>query len=52
MNNLQQERLAELSPELRLRTVPDVYSVVAQSAAAKSPLLCRLPREILRSEIL
>lgn len=39
MNDLEHQRLAELSRELRLSTVPDLYSVIAQRPAAKSSSL-------------
>ena len=36
MSDLQHQRLTELSRELRLSTIPDLYSAIAQSAAAKA----------------
>jgi hypothetical protein len=36
VSNLQHQRPAELSRELPLSAVPDLYSAIAQSAAAKS----------------
>jgi hypothetical protein len=39
MSDLQHQRLADLARELRLSAVPDLYSTIAQSAAAKSPPL-------------
>ena len=48
--DLQHQRLAELSRELRLNAVPDLYSVIAQSAAAKSASFADFLEEILRAE--
>jgi hypothetical protein len=36
VSDLQHQRLTELSRQLRLSAIPDLYSVIAQSAAAKS----------------
>jgi hypothetical protein len=47
---LQHQRLAELSRELRLSAVPDLYSVIAQSAAAKSASFADFLEEIVRAE--
>jgi hypothetical protein len=48
--DLQHQRLAERSRELRLNAVPDLYSVIAQSAAAKSASFADFLEEILRAE--
>ena len=50
MNDLHHQRLAELARELRLNTVPDLYSVIAQTAAAKSASFADFLEEILRAE--
>jgi DNA replication protein DnaC len=50
VNDLQHQRLAELSRELRLSAVPDLYSVIAQSAAAKPASFADFLEEILRAE--
>src|SRR5690242_2098395 len=50
VNDLQHQRLAELSRELRLSAVPDLYSVIAQSAAAKSASYADFLEEMLRAE--
>jgi hypothetical protein len=44
VSDLQHQRLAELSRELWLSAVPDLYSAIAQSAGAKAVLVCRLSR--------
>ena len=51
MNDLQHQRLAEPSRELRLSTVPDLYSVIAQRAAAKSASLADFLEEIVRASV-
>ena len=50
MSDLQHQRLAELSRELRLSAVPGFYSAIAQSAAAKSASFADFLEEILRAE--
>jgi DNA replication protein DnaC len=45
---LQRQRLAELSRELRLSAVPDLYSVISQSAATKEASFTDFLEEILR----
>ena len=50
MSDLQHQRLAELSRELRLSAVPDLYSAIAQSAAAKAASFADFLEEILRAE--
>ena len=50
MSELQHQRLAELSRELRLSAVPDLYSTIAQSAAAKAASFADFLEEILRAE--
>src|SRR5215472_8189370 len=50
VSNLQHQRLAELSRELRLSAVPDLYSAIAWSAAAKSASFADFLEEILRAE--
>ena len=50
MSALQHQRLAELSRELRLSAVPDLYSGIAQSAAAKEASFTDFLEEILRAE--
>jgi hypothetical protein len=47
---LQHQRLAELSRELRFSAVPDLYSGIAQSAAAKEASFTDFLEEILRAE--
>ena len=44
MSDLQHQRIVELCQELRLSAVPNLYSGIAQSAAAKDGLLRRLSR--------
>ena len=50
MSDLQHQRLAELSRELRLSAIPDLYSAIAQSAAAKAASFAYFLEEILRAE--
>ena len=50
MSDLQHQRLAELSCELRLSAVADLYSAIAQSAAAKAASFADFLEEILRAE--
>jgi DNA replication protein DnaC len=50
VSDLQHQRLAELSRELRLSAVPDLYSAIAQSAAAKAASFADFLEEILRAE--
>jgi len=47
---LQHQRLAELSRELRLSAVPDLYSAIAQSAVTKEASFTDFLEEILRAE--
>ena len=50
MSDLQHQRLTELSRELRLSAIPDLYSAIAQSAAAKAASFADFLEEILRAE--
>jgi hypothetical protein len=50
VSDLQHQRLAELSRELRLSAVPDLYSTIAQSAAAKSASFADFLEGVLRAE--
>ena len=50
MSDLQHQRLTELSRELRLSAVPDLYSTIAQSAAAKSASFADFLEGVLRAE--
>ena len=50
MSNLQHQRLGELCRALRLSAVPDLYSAIAQSAAAKAASFTDFLEEILRGE--
>jgi DNA replication protein DnaC len=50
VSDLQHQRLTELSRELRLSAVPDLYFAIAQSAAAKSASFADFLEEILRAE--
>jgi hypothetical protein len=50
VSDLQHQRLSELSRELRLSAVPDRYSAIGQSAAAKSAFFADYLEEILRAE--
>jgi DNA replication protein DnaC len=50
VSDLQHQRLAELSRELRLSAVPDLYSAIAQSAVAKAASFADFLEEILRAE--
>jgi DNA replication protein DnaC len=50
VSDLQHQRMAELARELRLSAVPDLYSAIAQSAAAKSASFADFLEEILRAE--
>lgn len=46
MSELQHQRLAEPSRELRLSTVPDLYSAIAQSAPPRRPRLPTLSKKL------
>jgi len=48
VSGLQHQRLAELARELRLSAIPDLYSAIAQSAAAKAASYADFLEEILR----
>jgi len=50
VSDLQHQRLAELSRELRLSAVPDLYSAIAQSAVTKAASFADFLEEILRAE--
>jgi DNA replication protein DnaC len=50
VSELQHQRLAELSRELRLSAVPYLYSAIVQSAAAKAASFADFLEEILRAE--
>jgi DNA replication protein DnaC len=50
VSDLQHQRMAELARELRLSAVPDFYSTIPQSAAAKSASFADFLEEILRAE--
>src|SRR5215813_11260357 len=50
MSDLQHQRIAELARELRLSAVPDLYSAIAQRAAAKSASFTDFLEELLRAE--
>jgi DNA replication protein DnaC len=50
MSDLQHQRIAELCQELRLSAVPDLYSGIAQSAAAKQASFADFLEETLRGE--
>jgi hypothetical protein len=50
VSDLQHQRLGELCRELRLSAVPDLYSAIAQSAAAKAASFTDFLEEILRGE--
>src|ERR1700724_2962755 len=50
MSDLQHQRIAELCQELRLSAVPDLYSGIAQSAAAKEASFADFLEESLRAE--
>lgn len=50
MNDLQHQRIAELCQELRLGAVPNLYSGIAQSAAAKQASFADFLEETLRAE--
>jgi hypothetical protein len=50
VTDLQHQRLAELSRELRLSDVPDLYSAIAQSVAAKAASFADFLEEVLRAE--
>jgi DNA replication protein DnaC len=50
MSDLQHQRIAELCQELRLSAVPDLYSSIAQSAAAKQVSFADFLEETLRAE--
>ena len=49
MSDLQHQRLAELSRELRLSAVPDLYFAIAQSAATKAASFADFLEAILRA---
>jgi hypothetical protein len=48
MSDLQHQRIAELCQELRLSAVPDLYSGIAQSAAAKEASFADFLEDTLR----
>ena len=50
MSDLQHQRIAELCQELRLSAVPDLYSGIVQSAAAKEASFADFLEESLRAE--
>jgi len=50
MSELQHQRIAELCQELRLSAVPNLYSGIAQSAAAKETSFADFLEETLRAE--
>jgi hypothetical protein len=50
VSDLQHQRLTELSRELRLSAVPDLYWAIAQSAVAKAASFTDFLEEILRAE--
>jgi DNA replication protein DnaC len=50
VSDLQHQRLTELSRELRLGAVPDLYWAIAQSAVAKAASFADFLEEILRAE--
>ena len=50
MNDLQYQRIGELCQELRLSAVPNLYSGIAQSAAAKEASFADFLEETLRAE--
>ena len=50
MSDLQHQRIAELCQELRLSAVPNLYSGIAQSAAAKQVSFAGFLEETLRAE--
>jgi DNA replication protein DnaC len=50
VSDLQHQRLAELARELRLSAIPDLYSAIAQSAAAKAASFADFLEAILRAE--
>ena len=50
MSDLQHQRIAELCQELRLSAVPNLYSGIAQSAAAKEASFADFLEETLRAE--
>jgi DNA replication protein DnaC len=50
VSDLQHQRLTELSRELRLSAVPDLYWAIAQSAVAKAASFADFLEEILRAE--
>src|ERR1700732_4595343 len=50
MSDLQHQRIAELCQELRLSAVPDLYSGIAESAAAKEASFADFLEESLRAE--
>src|SRR6516162_1542293 len=50
MSELQHQRIVELCQELRLSAMPNLYSGIAQSAAAKAASLADFLEETLRAE--
>ena len=50
MSGMQHERIGELSAELRLAAVPDLYVAAAQAAAARDASFSDFLEEILRGE--
>src|SRR6516162_5791971 len=50
MSNLQYQRIVELCQELRLSALPNLYSGIAQSAAAKEASFADFLEEALRAE--
>jgi DNA replication protein DnaC len=50
VSELPHQRLSELSRELRLSAVPDLYSAIAQSAAANAASVTDFREEVLRAE--
>ena len=50
MSDLQHHRIRDLCQELRLTAIPDLYSGIAQTAAAKEASLPTLLEETLRGE--
>ena len=50
MSDLQHQRIVELSQELRLSAVPNLYSAIAQGAAAKDASFADFLEEMLRAE--
>ena len=50
MSDLQHQRIVELCQELRLSAMPNLYSGIAQSAAAKAASFADFLEETLRAE--